>query len=353
MAVILHIVESFAGGVLTFLADLTEYQAKNHKVYILYGKREHTPSSLSDIFDPGVSLIRAKNFNGAMKTLLNPMSYLEVRKYVKELHPDVVHLHSSAAGFVGRLVLRPADYGLFYTPHGYSFLKLDSPLFVRHCFRFAESIFSGRALTITCGQGEYKESLSFGGRSECVCNGIKPESLNEFKSESAENAMFTICTSGRIMFQKNPLLFNDLAHKMPESRFIWIGDGDMRDVLDAPNIEITGWKNHRESLDILSRSDAFVMTSLWEGFPIALLEAMYLGKPCVVNNIAGNRDIISDGNSGFVCGSAEEFVSRLSALKQDKILCRRIGENAINIISNDYTFDKVADRYEKIYFHNN
>lgn len=354
MAVILHIVESFAGGVLTFLAELTEYQAKSHKVYILYGQREHTPSSLAGIFDPRVSLIRSRHFNGAVKTLLNPRSYQEVRYYVKELKPDVVHLHSSAAGFVGRLALRHFGCRLFYTPHGYSFLKLDSPAVLRWCFFAVEHILFDRAVTVACGKGEYEESLKLGSSSaECVCNGIKPESLDCFRKEMPRNERFTVCTSGRIMFQKNPVLFNDLAQRMPECRFIWIGDGDMRDALTASNIEITGWKDRGESLKILSESDAFVMTSLWEGFPIALLEAMYLSKPCIVNNVSGNRDIVKNGESGYICNCTDDFVFALERLNRDEVLRRNMGENARNAVACDYTFDKVADRYEKVYFKHN
>lgn len=349
MAVILHIVESFAGGVLTFLADLTEYQAAHHDVYVLYGRREHTPVSLTELFNPQVKLIRAKHFNGVVKTMLNPLSYTEVHRLVKELKPDTVHLHSSAAGFVGRLALRHRGCGLFYTPHGYSFLKMDSSAALRKAYRAAERLLAARAVTIACGKGEYVESERLGARSECVCNGIKPETLDGFYRAETGNEHFTVCTSGRIMFQKNPSLFNEIALRMPDCRFVWIGDGVMRDRLSAPNIEITGWKDRNATLEAVAQADAFVMTSLWEGFPISLLEAMYLSKPCVVNNVSGNRDIVEDGKSGFVCNCADEFVHRLECLRQDGSIRRNMGDNARNTVACDYTFDKVADGYEKVY----
>ncbi|MCQ2170407.1 MAG: glycosyltransferase [Bacteroidales bacterium] len=353
MAVILHIVESFAGGVLSFLADLTRYQVAGNEVHILYGLRAHTPTSLTEIFDSRVNLTKAEHFNGAVKTLLNPLAYREVRRRAEEIKPDIVHLHSSAAGFVGRMALPSIGFKMFYTPHGYSFLKQDSPRLLRKCFRATERILAEKAVTVACGKGEYEESVKLGGKPECVCNGINPESLDGFAGERTGSDNFTICTCGRIMCQKNPPLFNELARMMPDCRFVWIGDGEMRDVLDASNVEITGWKERNESLEILSGSDVFVMTSLWEGFPIALLEAMYLSKPCVVSNVIGNRDIVEDGKCGYICNSADEFTARLEELRQNCGLRREMGINSRNVIASEYTFDKVADRYEKIYFDNN
>lgn len=65
---------------------------------------------------------------------------------------------------------------------------------------------------------------------------------------------------------------------MPEIEFVWIGDGELKSRLLADNIKVTGWVNKAKALDILNDTDIFLLTSLWEGLPMALLEAMYLKK---------------------------------------------------------------------------
>ena len=62
-----------------------------------------------------------------------------------------------------------------------------------------------------------------------------------------EDHDFTVFTLGRICYQKNPMLFNDIARALPEIHFLWIGDGEMREELTSPNIEITGWLDRKNA----------------------------------------------------------------------------------------------------------
>lgn len=104
---------------------------------------------------------------------------------------------------------------------------------------------------------------------------------------------------GRIGFQKNPKMFNEIAKSLPELEFTWIGDGELRKELTSPNITITGWKERKEVLKILNDNDIFILLSLWEGLPISLLEAMYMKKVCIVSDVIGNRDVTENGKDGF------------------------------------------------------
>ena len=123
-----------------------------------------------------------------------------------------------------------------------------------------------------------------------------------------------ICTVGRVESSKNPVLFNQIAEKFPEYEFTWIGAGKLEENLTSENITITGWKEKAEVLKLVNENDVFILTSLWEGLPISLLEAMYMKKLCIVSNCIGNRDVIN-GTNGFVCSSLEEFEDIISNLK--------------------------------------
>ena len=164
---------------------------------------------------------------------------------------------------------------------------------------------------------------------------------------NTKNPVFV--TLGRISYQKNPSLFNDIAKAFPDFKFIWIGDGDLRDELTSKNIEITGWANHNDALDYLMKGDIFLLPSLWEGLPISLLEAMYLGKICIVSNIIGNKDVIKTATNGFIASNFSDYVNIINDIIKGNYKITDITKNAYNDILNEYNTDVMTSKYLDIY----
>lgn len=117
-----------------------------------------------------------------------------------------------------------------------------------------------------------------------------------------------IGTVARIEAQKNPLFVCDLLSKLPEHiRFVWVGDGSMRGELERKcaqmklqdRLIIDGWQ--QDARERLAGLDLFVLPSLYEGFPLAILEAMSAGLACVVSEVDGTRDAIVQGETGYLC----------------------------------------------------
>lgn len=96
--------------------------------------------------------------------------------------------------------------------------------------------------TISCSVGEHQETLKLTKHATYVNNGINMAELQEIvnKTDKVEHS-FTVYTLGRICYQKNPTMFNTIAKLLPDVRFVWIGDGELRKELTSENIEITGW----------------------------------------------------------------------------------------------------------------
>lgn len=83
------------------------------------------------------------------------------------------------------------------------------------------------------------------------------------KTEKVEHP-FTVYTLGRICYQKNPTLFNEIAESLPDVKFVWIGDGELRDQLTSENIEITGWADRSTAIRYAVNADVFLLPSRWE-----------------------------------------------------------------------------------------
>ena len=351
MKKILHIAEPFASGVLNFLIDITKRQVEEYDVYILYGVRPMTPVNVDELFDKRVHLIKMTTFHGALGTVFNPKAYRDVYMEYKRLRPDIVHLHSSASGFVGRWILPCKKIPVFYTPHGYSFLMQDASKMKRLFYWLIEYISAHRPCkTIACSEGEYKEALRLSSNATYVNNGINIcELLPYVRSVFPAKGSIKIATSGRISYQKNPNLFNKIATLLPEFSFIWIGDGELRHELAASNIVVTGWKTREEVLQIMRDADIFILPSLWEGLPISLLEAMFLKKVCLVSNVIGNRDVIKSEVNGVICNTAIEYAENIHNILDGKIDGRSLAENAHQDVLYNYNADLMSEKYSRIY----
>ena len=158
---------------------------------------------------------------------------------------------------------------------------------------------------------------------------------------------FTVFTLGRICSQKNPKLFNQIAEAMPDINFLWIGDGELRSELKSPNIHVTGWLEKDEAVKKSMQSDVFILTSLWEGLPISILEAMYMKKLCIVHIAVGNREIIHEGKNGFVCHSVEDFVEKISVARNSNV--QALVDNAYADVIEKYSAIVMARNYNNLY----
>lgn len=342
---ILYIVEAMGGGVFTYIVDLANELVNEFDIYIAYAVRPQTPLNYKEYFDKRIHLIEVKSFCREINLTKDLKAIKEIKEISKDVKPDIIHLHSSKAGVIGRIAFNGKDIPLFYTPHGYSFLMKDYRLANRIIFKFIEAVMAKRnCTTISCSPGEHQETLKLTKNATYINNAINIENLKKYIDKvEKENHPFTVFTLGRICYQKNPSLFNSIAEKMPEVKFLWIGDGDLRKELKSSNIEITGWVNREEALKRSMNADVFLLTSLWEGLPISLLEAMYMKKLCVVTDVIGNRDVIHNGKNGYVCRDEDGFVNAIKQRKKEFI------EKAYKDILEHYEVKGQAKRYAKTY----
>ena len=345
---ILFIVEAMGGGVFTYIVDLSNELVNEYDMHIAYAVRKQTPENYRDYFDKRIHLIEVKNFNRSINPIKDIKAFIEIKNIAKRIKPDIIHLHSSKAGALGRFAFNGRKTPLFYTPHGYSFLMQNHSTVKRMIYKAIETICSRRnCMTISCSEGEHQETLKLTKNAAYVNNGINIKELQKMieKAGQVEDHPFTVFTLGRICYQKNPDLFNQVAEALPEVRFLWIGDGELRNELTAPNIKITGWVKREEALHYSLSGDVFILTSRWEGLPISLLEAMYMKKMCVVSDVIGNHDVIHNGENGFVCNDVDSFVTAIRSSGSSQVCI----ENAYMDVLERYNTEVMAGNYSEIY----
>ena len=226
---ILMVCEAFGGGVFTYVSQLCNDMVDDFDVYLAYSLRPQTPKNYKSFLDERVHLIEVKNFGN----LLNVGSDIKV---IKELHrieddikPDIIHLHSSIAGGIGRIAFKGKNNTVLYTPHGYAHILMgrNRKTFV---YEIMEKILGKtNAVTLTCCESEDAVAKTLGKRTAYIETGVNLEDLSEALDaiKPVHNEKFTVFTLGRVCTQKQPALFNRIAELVPEAQFVWIGNGEL------------------------------------------------------------------------------------------------------------------------------
>jgi len=344
---VLYVVESFSTGVYAIVRDIAcNLDPNRFEVLIIHSLRDDSPKTIDQDFDrANISLLyipmgSAKEYGASLR---------KIRRAARAFNPDSIHLHSSKAGFLGRLALKRFKVPMIYSPHGFSFLRTDVGSFMRWIFFQLEYWIDKykRSTIVTVSEGERQHALRLTKNVTLIDNFIDTRIFEMF--EQKEKGFIATC--GRISPQKNPQLFNTIALALPNLSFLWIGDGPLREKLTAPNVSVTGLLSHKEAIEQVKQCSVYLQTSLWEGMPVSILEAMAASKVCVATNVVGNRDLINDGETGFLreAENPGEFVDILNRLIKDDELRRSIGKNAKKYITEYHSLDQAVVKYEKLY----
>lgn len=146
--------------------------------------------------------------------------------------------------------------------------------------------------------------------------------------------------------------------KLPETKFIVVGDGDAKEELIkmaetlgiAKNVIFAGWRY--DIARVLNSADVFAHpTRMGEGMPSAILEAMSAGKPTVATDLGGTREIVAEGKTGFLVSPADfnTFANKIILLLKDRSLRNQMGENSLKAIKEKFSIEIMVKTYQSLY----
>ncbi len=297
----------------------------------------------------------------------------DITRLLKQEKPDIVHTHSSKSGVIGRIAASRAGIPvIFHTIHGFSFHEFSS-LTAKTIYipieRFA-SKFTDLHISVNQYDMDFavKHKIINKDKILRVYNGIdleentrKPDRDGFKESLNIPAEALTVTQVGRLWRQKAPEVFVQTAVKILKQRkdvyFLLVGDGELRSKLEwmitlhhcEDNIKILGWRN--DAGKILSISDVFMLTSLWEGLSIAILEAMARKLPVVTSNIKGNRELVIENETGFLCtpNQPDIFFEKLSLLLDSSSLRQKLGSAGFERAQKDFSIRKTVSTIDKLY----
>jgi len=322
-------------------------------------------------------------FIRALRRRIRPHRDLEaiarLARVFREERPDIVHTHSSKAGIVGRLAARLAGVPhIVHTIHGYGFHS-GQPWMLRRALIGAERL-AGRVTThfIAVSRANLEEGIALGlygpDRVTLIRSGVRLEDFSAAArggagQEARAALRRELGLSGDTPLvgmvaclkpQKSPLTFVEVAARVarqaPAAAFVLAGDGELRPQVErrarelnlAARLHLLGWR--RDVPRLMAAFDVLLHTSRWEGLPRVLPEAIAASVPIVATGVDGTRDILRDGETGFVCAphDAEGLAAGVLRLLGDRHLAAAIALRARSVLP-EFDIDGMVRAQERLY----
>ncbi|MDD5154967.1 MAG: glycosyltransferase family 4 protein [Candidatus Omnitrophica bacterium] len=318
-----------------------------------------------------LTLAKSRYLERAVNPVKDFLALVEIFVFIKRKKIDIVHTHSSKAGVLGRLAARFARTRIIlHTVHGWSFNDCQ-PALKKNFFICLERLiadFTDKLIVVS--RSDMYRGLKLGIGSDkkytLIRYGIdepgSPPGEGNIKEElgiSPDDRVVAMVAC--LKPQKSPQDFIRAAsltvREFPGVKFILAGDGILRrcteDLLNKLNLKgkviLLGWR--RDIPRILSIADVLVLTSLWEGLPIAALEGMSCGKPVIATDTGGIAEVIRDGETGFLVKprDAKTISERLTALLRDEKLRKAIGQKAKVSLGADFSTGNMCNMTQNLY----
>lgn len=345
-----HVLEAY-GGVETYLRLLLDHwQDDQVRFSFVLG---HDNSLAADLRSRGhavtvVPMPRTKS------QLTGLASAWKLRRVLRDLAPDVVHLHSSQAGFVGRLACLGSPSAIVYTPHAFYYLGLTGVR--RRIFLTAERVLArlSPSQILATSPSEARRAVVDVAMPErrvsTLLNAV--EISAPVTRPRTHSGPLRVGMVGRVCPQKGLDTFVGAAASLSRSRpsdfeFHLVGVGHYvgddavlqslcdRAGMDPSDLHRRAWLPRPQVLEWMRGCDAIVLSSRFESFGYALAEAGSCGVAAVGTDTDGIRDVVEDGVSGllFPVGDADALAGLLIRLADDRELTARLGAGGRRVVS--------------------
>ena len=325
---------------------------------------------------PDISLTFAPPLVREVHPVKDALALAALTKILKREKPDIVHTHSSKAGILGRLAAKAAGVPrVIHSIHGFGFNRYQR-LFERSAYVLLERWMAHFTdVLIAVAEENIKAGLRLrigdAKRYKLIRSGVDipkikraaeatdPYALKEELRLPKEAKI--VLSVGPFKVQKDPVAFVEcaarVAKQVPNVRFLWSGDGELRPLVEQRMrelqvehvIRLLGWRKDIPAL--VKLCDVFILTSLWEGLPRAGVEALIVGKPVVAFAVDGVPEIVRDGSNGFVLspGKHEEFAEKLIRLLNDSEVHARFSGEAAGTIDSSFDIHCMVRQQEQLY----
>lgn len=355
MRILYAITRSEWGGAQAHLFELVKDQvSRGNEVYVVVGKEGQFSEKIKKL--DNVHLFIQRSLIRELNPLKDIIAIRDFRRLIKRLDPDIIHLHSSKAGAVGRIAAMRSKAKIIFTAHGWAFTEgIEEKK--RRVFILIERTLARITDKIICvSKYDYnlalKEKVASQSKMVVIYNGVQdPEFEREFFTKEDR---INILMVARFDKPKNQQLLIRAFSKLPRNKYTLtlVGDGPLL----QQSIELTSNLNISDSVrfvgfqsdvnSYLRQADIFSLITNYEGLPISIIEAMSYSLPIIASNVGGISELVKD-NGYLVENKIDSVVEAIN--KIDLSAVKNLSKNSYVNYRKEFELVNVLFSIDKLY----
>ena len=337
VSIVTFITKGDIGGAQIHVKDITAaLQALGNTVLVVVGEDAEFTTMLAEL---GIPYRVMNHLVREINPAKDVKAYKEIRQLLQEVQPDLVTLHSSKAGILGRLAVYFEKIPSTFTVHGWAFTDGVSAK-KQLIYKTIEKIgawFPTHLIAVS----NYDRKI---GIDQHVCKPTKIKAVQNGMPDidptliaDASREPPQLIMVARFAQQKDHKTLIEALAELKDLQWelnLIGGDGGLLSAAKEAishygleeKIHILGYRNDIDRL--MADSQIFVLSSNWEGFPLTIIEAMRASMPVIASDVGGVSEAVIHNETGYVTHSKEEMVSALRSLITDADKRAAMGKQA-------------------------
>jgi glycosyltransferase involved in cell wall biosynthesis len=350
---------------------------RGHRVTLVTGPDTGPEGSMLAEAEAGGYEVRiVPSLHRAIRPLADYRAMRDLCTIFHELHPDIVHTHSSKAGILGREAATRTDVPVvIHSIHGMSFNRTQSPLIrvvyrwlERHAARRTDQFISvADALSVQAAKADMGNSSKF----TTIYSGMRTSWYDRHQYDRAAIRRQWGFNDDHIVVASVARLFHNKGYgqlipamaravqQQPNLRFLWIGDGPCRRKYERQlrslgirlHVHLAGLVEPKRVAELLSGADILVHASQWEGLPRAAVQSLLMEIPVISFDIDGAPEVVIDDETGCLVplndiGALTKAILRLA---RSDVLRTRLGQAGRDRCLRQFDHNVMVNRIQSLY----
>ena len=363
---ILHVTKKYPpliGGDATVVQSLeTEQKKLGHTVFVLTSKTVKTEES-PNVYSFGIVDDIYNLDKITLKRIISLISLFFLSFFlIRKIKPAVIHTHSSDLGFVFSFAARLSRIPVINTCHGVTFTdkqysavkRMIEKFFLKYAFFSA--IITVDETTLPAFNNAHIKSVTY------IPNGVD---INFFTAipKNHKEEIFTFLFVGRLEKQKGVIFLIEAVKLLVSSqknfKVLIIGEGSLRDTLQShvskyqleDFIIFIGKKDKVQLREYYQQANVFVLPSLWEGFPLTILEAWASGVAVITTKVNGIPAICTDKKNALLISkeNPQELSIAMKMLLDNRNVAESLGQQGSILVNKYFSWQTITDEILKVY----